>query len=329
MGSVSSSKANEKYSHPKYVSWKRVNVLRLFLGLVSQLFLISGVVLILFVGYQLLGTGFETRSAQQGLVEDFEGQLAEVGEDVGEGGGNAGGLVDAVLGNVRVGDPVARLEIPKIGVDYIVSEGVDLETLKSGPGHFPQTSLPGQPGNSVIAGHRATYDEPFNLLNEMAPGDEIVVTTVQGVFRYEVLPSPGPEGDPSVYGYRIVEPTAFEILDDKGDDRITLMGCHPRYGSSHRIVVEARLVGEPAPVIPVAVVSGVSVGEELLGGESGGWTPVALWSTVTLLLYVLMFVAARRWRNFRWGIYLVGVVPVGVALFFVFSAVNTLNPTAY
>ena len=76
--------------------------------------------------------------------------------------------------------------IPAIGVDKIVVEGVSLADLKKGPGHYPETPLPGQEGNAAIAGHRTTYGAPFNRLDELEPGDEITVTTVQGEFTYEV-----------------------------------------------------------------------------------------------------------------------------------------------
>jgi sortase A len=248
------------------------------------------------------------------------------------GASDCGEAAAATLAALQTGDPVARLEIPKIGVDYIVLEGVDLGTLESGPGHFPETPLPGQPGNSAIAGHRATYDAPFNLLNEMVPGDEVVVTTVQGEFRYEVLPNAGAPEDPpgSVYGYRIVSPTALEILDDKGDDRITLMGCHPRYGSSSRIVVEARLVTDSAPATPPPpTAAAASDGTELLRGESGGWGPVLLWSGAVIVVCALVLLAAHQWRRWRWAFYLLALAPVGLLLFRSFEAVTNLSPVAY
>lgn len=306
------------------MSWRTV------LGVVGRLLIAAGVVLLLFVGYQLWGTGLQTRAAQDRLASTFESQLAEVGTS---GSGVGQPAAEATLAAVQTGDPVARLQIPKIGVDYIVQQGVDLATLESGPGHFPETPLPGQPGNSAIAGHRATYDAPFNLLNEMAPGDEVLLTTVQGTFRYEVLPNPGAPEDPpgAVYGYRIVSPTAFEILDDKGDDRVTLMGCHPRYGSSSRIVVEARLVSEAAPATPApaAIDDTASPGTELLRGESGSWGPLVAWSAAVLLVCAVVLVAAHRWRRWRWAFYLVGAVPVGLLLFQVFGAVTDLSPVAY
>lgn len=304
---------------------------RTILGVTGRLLIAAGVVLLLFVGYQLWGTGVQTRAAQERLERTFESQLANVDAST---GADAPAVAEATLTALQTGDPVARLEIPKIGVDYIVLEGVDLGTLESGPGHFPETPLPGQPGNSAIAGHRATYDAPFNLLNEMAPGDEIVVTTLQGTFRYEVLPNAGAPEDPpgSVYGYRIVSPTALEILDDKGDDRITLMGCHPRYGSSQRIVVEARLVTDSAPPTlppPTAAAAASSDGTELLRGESGGWGPVLLWSGAVMAVCALVLVAAHRWRRWRWAFYLLAIAPVGLLLFRSFEAVTNLSPVAY
>ena len=305
------------------VSWRTV------LGAVGRLLIAAGAVLLLFVAYQLWGTGVQTRAAQDRLTSTFDSQLAEVDR------GDA--APEATLANLQTGDPVGRLQIPKIGVDYIVLEGVDLGTLESGPGHFPDTPLPGQPGNSAIAGHRATYDAPFNLLNEMVPGDEILMTTVQGTFRYEVLPNAGAPEDPpgSVYGYRIVSPTALEILDDKGDDRLTLMGCHPRYGSSQRIVVEARLVSDTAPPTPLpptavdAPAPEVDPGGELLRGESGGWGPVVAWSAGVVAACAVVLLAAHRWRRWRWAFYVLAVAPVGFLLFGAFGAVTNLSPVAY
>ena len=301
---------------------------RTVLGVVGRLLVAAGVVLLLFVGYQLWGTGLQTRAAQDRLEGTFAAQLEEV-----DASGSAPAAAAATLAALQTGDPVARLQIPKIGVDYIVLEGVDLGTLESGPGHFPETPLPGQPGNSAIAGHRATYDAPFNLLNEMVPGDEVLVTTVQGEFRYEVLASRGAAGDPpdAVYGYRIVNPDALEILDDKGDNRITLMGCHPRYGSSQRIVVEARLVSDTAPPTPppaTASASAASEGTELLRGESGGWLPVIAWSAAILAVCAVALLAAHRWRRWRWAFYLLAVAPVGLLLFEAFGAVTDLSPVA-
>ena len=114
--------------------------------------------------------------------------------------------------------------------------------------------MPGNPGNAAIAGHRTTYGAPFHNIDQLAPGDEIIVTTLQGEFRYEVLPQPTDEvddsGEPVMRGNFIVAPSQVEVLDDFGDNRLTLTACHPKYSARQRIVVVAQLVEEPAPAPP-------------------------------------------------------------------------------
>ena len=70
---------------------------------------------------------------------------------------------------IESGEAIARIEIPAIGVDDIVVAGVDSGDLKKGPGHFPTTPLPGQLGNSAIAGHRTTYGQPFFDVDKLRP----------------------------------------------------------------------------------------------------------------------------------------------------------------
>ena len=147
------------------------------------------------------------------------------------------------------GEAIARIVIPAIDVDAIVVAGVGTEDLRKGPGHYGTTPLPGQPGNAAIAGHRTTYGAPFGRLNELIPGDEIIVETLQGGFVYEVLAG-GRGMAGQTPGYRIVLPTTLEVLDDHGDNRLTLTSCHPKYSSRQRIIVHAALVGDPVVRLP-------------------------------------------------------------------------------
>jgi sortase A len=308
------------------VAFRAVTFARI-LGAVGRVMVAAGVVLLLFVAYQLWGTGFQTRAAQQGLAGTFSEQAAaaEAAAEL-----ERAALIEQIYGSLQAGDPVARLQIPAIGVDYIVVQGVDLKTLESGPGHFPETPLPGQPGNSAIAGHRATFDAPFNRLDELTPGDEITVTTLQGTFTYEVMPQPVIGGDP--LGYYLVAPTAVEILDDKGDNRLTLMGCHPRYGATQRIVVEAKLVAEAAPVVAAQPLDGeAAAGAQLLAGERGSPWPVVIWSAVVLALGAVAWLLARRRPQWwlRALIYVAATPVIGLALFQAFEAVADLSPVAY
>ena len=126
---------------------------------------------------------------------------------------------------------MARIEIPSIELDAKVVSGVQPEDLKQGPGHYPDTPMPGQFGNSAIAGHRTTYGQPFYRLDEVAPGDEIVLTTVQGRFVYRAT------------GSEIVDADRSDVVatTDPTIARLTLTTCHPRYSATRRLIVSAEL----------------------------------------------------------------------------------------
>src|SRR5687768_10126845 len=188
------------------------------LGGVGRTMITAGVLILLFVAYQLWGTGVRTAQAQGGLEDDFAAALeaAEAeGAVVGDGDGDetaTSTTVDpgAATTTSRLpvttapplppellpapGEAAGQIVIPAIGIDWYFVEGVSVNDLKEGPGHYPETPLPGQAGNSAIAGHRTTYGAPFGNVDQLTPrddttstpGDEITVITVQGTFRYEV-----------------------------------------------------------------------------------------------------------------------------------------------
>ena len=175
------------------------------LGAVGRTCITAGVLILLFVAYQLWGTGIRTAQAQNRLEDDFEAVLEEAADQpttttTTHRGRRSARPPTRSRRSRRPprARPTARIVIPAIGVDKIVVEGVSLADLKKGPGHYPETPLPGQEGNAAIAGHRTTYGAPFHRLDELEPGDEITVTTVQGEFTYEVtethIVSPDPGG---------------------------------------------------------------------------------------------------------------------------------------
>ncbi|WP_420619870.1 class E sortase [Candidatus Poriferisocius sp.] len=145
------------------------------------------------------------------------------------------------------GSAIARIQIPRIGLDKTVVEGVRVGDLRKGPGHYPATAMLGQEGNAAIAGHRTTYGAPFGDIDELLPGDEMIITTIQGEFIYRVIEQG--EG----FGHLIVPPTAVEVLDQDfpvHPNRLTLTACHPKGSARQRIIVVGELVGEPAPTYP-------------------------------------------------------------------------------
>ena len=165
------------------------------------------------------------------------------------------------------GEAVARIVIPAINMDEIVVEGTDVDALRKGPGHYSWTPMPGQPGNASIAGHRTTYGAPFANIGNLRPGDRITVQTAQGEFIYEVLAQDSP-----TKGYLIVSPDRVDLLRDKGSNLLTLTSCHPRFSNRQRIVVQAKLLGDP--VVPMRDVNAgqeapLHLASEDLTGVSG------------------------------------------------------------
>ena len=237
------------------------------LGAIGRTCIAAGILILLFVAYQLWGTGIREAQAQRKLENEFEQRLGDAGVAAPDESAQGPGPTPTPTTTgpppppAAEGDAVAHLSIPDIGVDKIVIEGVALADLKRGPGHYPETPLPGQPGNAAIAGHRTTYGAPFNRINELERGDEILVTTVQGAFRYEVSDQ------------LIVSPSEVGVLDDFGDNRLTLTACHPKYSARQRIIVVAALVGEaaPAPGAPAGPATGAIPGDgETSGGNDSG-----------------------------------------------------------
>jgi sortase A len=128
------------------------------------------------------------------------------------------------------GSPVGRILIPKVGANYVVVNGTDTEALKSGPGIYRETSFPGIPGTTAIAGHRTTYLAPFRNIDELAPGDRILVYMPYAHFTYTVT------------GQRIVMPTNVPAaVDDVGYTRLVLSACTPLFSAEKRLLVYARL----------------------------------------------------------------------------------------
>ena len=127
------------------------------------------------------------------------------------------------------GDAIGKIEIPTIGVSKYVVEGTDADSLRKGPGHYPDTPLPGQHGTTAIAGHRTTYGAPFRKLNELHTNDRIVLEMPYGTFVYRVEKM------------KIVDDSALWVTHRVDHDRLVLTACHPLYSAAQRIVAFARL----------------------------------------------------------------------------------------
>lgn len=131
---------------------------------------------------------------------------------------------------------IGKVEIPKIGLNTTLYEGVWLTVLNVGPGHWPGTANAGEYGNMVIAGHRVTHSKPFRHIDDLVEGDEIIVTNTQGRFVYKVT------------GHQIVYPKDIWIVDQTPGYRITLFACHPPGSAAQRYVIYGDLVDPPTKV---------------------------------------------------------------------------------
>jgi sortase A len=295
------------------------------LGGIGRTLIAAGVLILLFVAYQLWGTGLREAQAQNRLENQFEERLREVEVEVDEPPVGETTTTTAPPPRPEIGSAAANIVIERIGVNKIVVEGFSLANLKDGPGHHPDTPMPGQPGNVAIAGHRTTYGAPFNRIDELMPGDPIVITTLQGTFRYEVMDE---EGDGN--GNRIVRPSEVEVLEDKGDNRVTLIACHPKYSARQRIVVTGRLVVEPAPPPPPADPEVRPVSRTLdvgLDGEGSSAWPAVWFALACAAVWVLAWLVGRRWR--KWPSYAIGTLPFLVLLFFFFENFARLLPANF
>jgi sortase A len=307
------------------------------LSVVGRVLITSGVLVLLFVAYQLWGTGVHEARAQGSLSNEFEAALGEAGIDPEASTDDSVPVVDP---NAPLPPPpaegaaVANIRIPRIGVDKVVVEGVSVSDLKRGPGHYPDSPLPGQPGNAAIAGHRTTYGAPFNRIDELQIGDEILVTTLQGAFRYEVSEQ------------QIVSPDQVEVLGNFNDNRLTLTACHPKYSARQRIIVVAQLVGPAAtaaePTAPTETpaddaaeaqadgeaeqASSVDLDGGLSGQRTSAW-PAVLLGLACGLIWLAAWVGSKLVD--RWIAYAVGAPLFFLVLFFFYESFYRLLPANF
>jgi sortase A len=232
--------------------------------IVGELAIAFGVIVALFVAYEVYVTGWLTESDQREVTEQLHQDWS--------------GAPRAPAARVAPGEPLAVLRIPALGSDwrFTVVEGTDARALARGPGHYIGTAYPGEPGNAAIAAHRISRAAPFGRLDELKSCDAIVVEMRDTWYVYRVLPMAGerdtwpqhaqrpecggvypmPGGYAATVGREIVAPTERSVLADvphRPDLRLpaealvpllTLTTCHPRFSAEQRLIVHAVLVAE-------------------------------------------------------------------------------------
>jgi sortase A len=296
----------------------------------------AGVLILAFVAYQLWGTGLAESRSQDRLRSDFLDALetptstttsTSTSSTVPGTPESETTTTVAAAPPTPTGEAVAIIRIPKIGVEKAVVEGVGVNALKQGPGHYPSTPLPGQPGNAAIAGHRTTYGAPFFRSDELEAGDLVQVTTRQGEFTYKVREK------------KIVRPTQNEVLNPSDENLLTLTTCHPRFSAAQRLIIVAELTDNPAPASPPPTVTPdddadvdvddddvlagedeptvttPSLDEASVSGDDTAKLPAILWGLLAAFVWLVTWLLSKRWG--RLTAYAMGT-PVFVVVLFVF-----------
>ena len=314
------------------------DVVRRTLAAVGRALVTVGLLILLFVAYELWGTGIFTARDQARLKRQFHRELAALQQD------NPVVTTTTKPGSPKKPHPptsttinpkyevappeggiIGEIKIPKIGVDWIFREGVQLADLAQGPGHYPGTPLPGQIGDAAIAGHRTTHGAPFYNINELVPGDQVQIRTFAGSYTYIVDKPPFP-----------VDPTDVAVVANTSDAELTLTSCNPRYSARQRLVIKAKLLRKLSdkPHKPPTEVNGKKVKPPPpaqlvtgLQGESNSVAPSVLWGFIVAAVGGLWWWAFRRWRHpYTW---LIGVVPFLVVLFPFYVYLERALPNGY
>ncbi|SDG86038.1 class E sortase [Klenkia brasiliensis] len=215
---------------------------------VGQLLVTAGLVVLLFVVYEVWITDLTSDRKQdalsQELRDDWEGDDPTVPT-----------LPDGGISEVPLGQGFAFIRIPRFGADYVkvILEGTDEDELVEGPGHYVDSAMPGEQGNFALAGHRVGKGSPFLDLDQLQPGDPIVIETQTTWFVYRVLGDDDPNGVP---GQQIVLPTDVSVIAPTPNGPLTgpasgayltLTTCHPKFSARERLIVHAVLDGSPIP----------------------------------------------------------------------------------
>ena len=212
----------------------RHRALRWVIGGLGDILVTAGLVLLLFVAWQLWWTDVEANRDQGGTVQALSRDFSR-----------SDPTAPVTAPNekpepVKFGEAFAIVRIPRLGADYArpLLEGTGYDVLKKGLGHYQGTAAPGAMGNLAIAGHRTTYGRPLHDIDTLRKGDKVVVETRTGYSVY------------AVDRHEIVLPTQVEVIapvPGKPGARpngawLTLTACHPKYSAAQRYVVFAKLV---------------------------------------------------------------------------------------
>jgi sortase A len=232
-------------SKPK-MSWG--DWVRFALRGIGQTLITAGVVVLLFVVYEVYVTNYFAHEAQSKVRTALKQQWkTETVDPLLKLPGTKGPVLPE-------GKGIAYLYIPRLGSDYgwAIVEGTSDADLEKGPGHYRGTALPGQVGNFAVAGHRVGKGEPFLNLDHLRAGDPVIVQTESKWYVYTVKGAHGnidAKDADGIPGREIVTPGNGDVLDavpnhpgnDPTEKLMTMTTCHPKFTAANRMIVHALL----------------------------------------------------------------------------------------
>lgn len=212
----------------------------------------------------------------------------------------------ALLGTPKTGQPVAILQIPDLGLNQVVVDGTSARLLEAGPGLLVGSAYPGTSGNTVIAGRRLTFTHPFEHLNHLRTGDQILVINAYGHMDY------------TVSGVKTVKPGQTDPASPSATAQLTLITSGSGWDPTDQLAVVANLQGKPVqtgtPTIQNAdVIQASSLGQT---GDATASAPALLWGLIFVGSMVGAVMGYRRDRHRR-VLYLLST-PVVLALAILF-----------
>lgn len=204
--------------------------------MVGLVLLLAGLGCLGYVGYQLWGTNISAHKA-------YDHERAKLKQSWSSPGAPTPSDEPARQhGHVVPGDAIGLISIPAIGVDRVpILQGVGLDVLAGGVGHYPKTAGPGQIGNFALAGHRITHGEPFANLLRLKPGDRVVIETRTAVYTYQIDDAPKSLTVQDTAGW-VLDPVPGHPTEQPTRKLITLTTCQDLFHSPDRSVGFGHLV---------------------------------------------------------------------------------------
>lgn len=205
------------------------------------------------------------------------------------------------------GVPVATLTIPRIGLHrVVVVEGSSSGDLQAGPGHRPDTPLPGEAGTAYILGRSSLFGAPFAKIATLRKGDRISAVTGEGTFDFTV-DAVRRAGDPL---------SAFP----DGAGRLTLVTSEAAKGGTRQaLYVDASLKGSPQPV-PAGRPTTINAAQAQMRGDPTAWLPLSLWLEAMVVAMLVL-----SWVRVRWGWVPMLIVSGPVLLAFCWGTASTFT----